>query len=140
MTNQVVCTPKDQCHSAGDCYQGLCSDPVKPDGTPCDDGDPTTLDDVCTAGLCAGVDPCEGVTCTSISQCHGVGECRAGTCTEPELPDGTACDDQDAETYLDVCFAGICAGSIECSGSCVAFTNRVRPFILAAHAPVPIPP
>jgi uncharacterized repeat protein (TIGR01451 family) len=52
----VVCTPLDQCHDAGVCDpgSGTCSNPAKPDGTVCDDGNPTTTGDVCTAGICGG--------------------------------------------------------------------------------------
>src|SRR5438445_540209 len=54
--NPVVCTALDQCHDAGTCDTGtgLCSDPAKDDGTPCDDSDESTLNDACTSGVCAG--------------------------------------------------------------------------------------
>ena len=53
--NPLVCTPLDPCHDAGLCDSGtgLCSDPAKPDGTLCDDGDPATPGGVCHAGACA---------------------------------------------------------------------------------------
>jgi hypothetical protein len=52
----VTCASADQCHGAGACDHatGACSSPNAPDGTPCDDGAASTIDDVCTAGLCAG--------------------------------------------------------------------------------------
>jgi cysteine-rich repeat protein len=55
-TNQVSCQPLDQCHLAGVCdtQTGLCTNPAKPDGTPCDDGDLCLIGDVCTAGVCGG--------------------------------------------------------------------------------------
>lgn len=45
----------DQC-TVGQCNPatGDCSEQTAPNGTACDDGDPCTSDDVCTAGLCAG--------------------------------------------------------------------------------------
>jgi hypothetical protein len=45
----VVCTPSDQCHTAGTCnpLTGQCTDPVAPNGTPCDDGNPCTQNDTC---------------------------------------------------------------------------------------------
>jgi hypothetical protein len=63
----VTCPPQDQCHDAGTCFvvgNGTdCSNPVKPDGTACDDGDESTIDDVCTGGVCsgtpAGPEPCD---------------------------------------------------------------------------------
>jgi len=52
----IVCTAQDQCHDAGTCSPdtGLCSNPAKPNGTACDDGDPTTSGDACQSGVCAG--------------------------------------------------------------------------------------
>jgi hypothetical protein len=51
----VVCGAVDQCHDAGTCDpgSGLCSNPPKPDGTACSDGDVCT-EDACLAGVCAG--------------------------------------------------------------------------------------
>ena len=53
----VVCTASDQCHDAGVCdpATGLCLNPPKADGTPCDDGNASTVNDLCTAGVCAGI-------------------------------------------------------------------------------------
>lgn len=60
----ITCEPLDQCHQAGDCSvngagQGVCSSGVPVvDGTPCDDGDDATANDVCGAeGFCSGVIP-----------------------------------------------------------------------------------
>jgi hypothetical protein len=52
----VVCAPSDQCHLSGVCDSGtgLCSNPVAPDGTSCNDQDATTCGDVCTGTTCAG--------------------------------------------------------------------------------------
>jgi cysteine-rich repeat protein len=38
--------------TGGDCCDATCQ--LEPDGSPCDDGDPETGDDMCTAGSCAG--------------------------------------------------------------------------------------
>src|SRR5207248_2580647 len=45
--NPVVCTAADQCHTAGACNpaSGLCSNPAKLDGAPCDDGSACTQTD-----------------------------------------------------------------------------------------------
>jgi hypothetical protein len=50
----VVCAAADQCHVAGTCdpVTGVCSQPVKPDGSTCDDGDACTTGDTCQAGGC----------------------------------------------------------------------------------------
>ncbi len=52
----VICEARDACHIAGVCdpATGLCSDPRKPDTTPCDDADPCTEHESCTAGVCGG--------------------------------------------------------------------------------------
>jgi cysteine-rich repeat protein len=56
-TNPVICTALDQCHDAGICDPGtgVCSNPEKPDGTTCDDGQflICSLPDTCQAGACA---------------------------------------------------------------------------------------
>ncbi|WP_437532043.1 hypothetical protein WME79_03855 [Sorangium sp. So ce726] len=51
----VTCAPQDQCHVAGSCdpATGLCSNPNAPDGTACDDGDPSTPTSVCVSGTCS---------------------------------------------------------------------------------------
>src|SRR5262249_14362916 len=52
----VSCKASDQCHSAGTCdpTTGICSNPAKPDGTACDDGNACTALDGCHAGTCTG--------------------------------------------------------------------------------------
>jgi len=73
-------------------------------GSPCDDLDPCTVDDVCDSGVCVG---------GSNKVCDAGGPCQAGTC-EPDtgqctyevVADGTAC----SVTCFDeaVCEAGSC--------------------------------
>lgn len=48
--------PPEPCREPGVCDPGtgLCSYDVSSDGTGCDDADPTTCDDFCTGGVCAG--------------------------------------------------------------------------------------
>ncbi len=105
----VVCTAKNDCHEAGTCdhTNGACSNPVKTDGTSCDDGQLCTQVDTCTVGTCVGGSP---VVCTAADTCHTAGECdiATGTCTKPVLGDGTACDDGDACTAGDSCIGGTC--------------------------------
>jgi hypothetical protein len=80
----ITCTPLDQCHDAGTCNHtsGVCSNPVKPDETPCDDGDAATCNDVCIGGTCAGtvVDlTSDNANCGSCgNQCTGVDETCGG--------------------------------------------------------------
>ena len=65
----VVCTASDQCHDAGTCNPatGVCSNPAKPNGTACNDGNACTQTDTCQAGVCTGSNP---VVCTGPDQCH----------------------------------------------------------------------
>ena len=118
--NPVVCTAKDQCHAVGTCDPGTgtCSNPGKADGTSCDDGNASTVGDVCTNGICSGVDHCAGVTCPTPDQCHAVGICDhgTGTCSNPIKADGTGCDDGNASTVGDACTSGICVGVDHCLG------------------------
>jgi hypothetical protein len=111
----IVCVARDACHEAGTCdpVAGACSDPPKPDGSPCDDGDARTTSDACTAGVCAGVDRCLAVACEARDACHQAGTCdpAIGLCSDPPMPDGAACDDGDPCTTGDHCLAGACSGS-----------------------------
>jgi len=113
----VVCVAKDQCHTAGVCdtTTGFCSDPAKPDDTPCDDGNACTQADSCQSGVCTGANP---VVCVAKDQCHVAGSCdtAAGLCSDPAKPDDTACDDASACTRTDSCQSGVCAGAdpVEC--------------------------
>jgi hypothetical protein len=121
----VTCSASDQCHTAGTCDPGtgVCSNPAKADGSACDDGNANTTGDVCTGGVCAGVDHCAGVTCAAQDQCHVAGTCdhATGVCSNPAKADGSACDDGNANSVSDVCTGGACAGVDHCIGvTCTA--------------------
>jgi len=107
----VVCVPLTACHQTGVCdpLTGVCTQPVKPDGAPCEDGDLCTSSESCTNGLCLGGTP---VICQALDSCHEVGVCEPnpGQCTNPAKIDGTACDDQNPCTLQDSCRAGLCLG------------------------------
>ncbi len=106
----VTCAAPDQCHDAGTCdpATGTCSNPAKPDGSACDDGNACTHDDVCRSGACGGVH----VVCAAADQCHDAGTCdpATGMCSSPARPDGSTCDDGDACTHDDACQSGACGG------------------------------
>ncbi len=90
--------------ATGDCtYEPLSS------GGSCDDGVSCTTSDVCTDGVCAGVDSGICDDTTDPNECEGV-------------PNGTACDDGSACTVGDACQAGVCVGTAkDCSklnGTC----------------------
>ncbi|MBK7864673.1 MAG: choice-of-anchor J domain-containing protein [Archangiaceae bacterium] len=103
-----TCAAADACHVAGVCAPatGLCSSPPASDGTLCDDSDPCTQRDACTAGTCAGLP----ISCTALDTCHAPGTCDPsnGVCSQPVKADGAACDDGDACTTADTCSGGAC--------------------------------
>ncbi|HEV8701325.1 MAG TPA: LamG-like jellyroll fold domain-containing protein [Candidatus Polarisedimenticolia bacterium] len=111
-SNTVTCTASDACHDAGTCDPGtgLCSNPAKPNGAACSDGNACTQTDTCQAGVCTGSST---VTCTASDQCHDAGTCNPGTglCSNPAKPNGAACSDGNACTPTDTCQAGVCTGS-----------------------------
>jgi len=111
-TNPVVCTALDACHDAGTCdpATGVCSNPVRADGSGCSDGNACTQNDTCRAGVCTGGTP---VVCTPLDQCHDAGVCNpaSGLCSTPNKPDGTGCSDANACTQTDTCQGGVCTGT-----------------------------
>src|SRR5262245_10571889 len=110
--NPVVCAAQDQCHKVGTCNTatGTCSNPNKPNGASCDDGNPCTQTDSCQAGACTGQNP---IVCTAQDSCHIAGTCNSatGTCSNPVKADGATCNDGNACTQTDTCQAGTCTGT-----------------------------
>eukprot|EP00049_Salpingoeca_infusionum_P002869 m.60739 g.60739 ORF g.60739 m.60739 type:complete len:3550 (+) comp11834_c0_seq1:480-11129(+) len=109
----VVCDSKDECmSSACDDTTGQCvSSPL--DGTLCNDGDNTTVSDVCVSGTCRGTPRCENVDCSVFGQCFLKGTCvpTTGKCTPQFKLKGSSCDDGSDSTYADACDgAGNCVG------------------------------
>jgi MYXO-CTERM domain-containing protein len=107
----VMCTAMDTCHLAGTCdpMTGMCSNPAKPDGSTCDDGNACSQMDVCQGGVCVGENP---VVCKAMDTCHDIGVCSpmTGICSNPVKADGSKCDDGNACTMSDTCMAGTCVG------------------------------
>jgi 6-phosphogluconolactonase (cycloisomerase 2 family) len=107
----TVCAASDQCHVAGTCNPGTgnCTNPLKADGSRCDDGNACTRIDSCQAGACVGASP---VICTPSDSCHAAGACDplSGACSNPAKPDGATCSDGDSCSVGDVCVAGTCVG------------------------------
>jgi cysteine-rich repeat protein len=52
----------------GDCCAAICQ--PEPDGSPCDDGDPTTSDDVCSDAACSGTPPLDAFKCYKVKDLH----------------------------------------------------------------------
>jgi hypothetical protein len=130
----VDCRDADLCNGAEICRHGLCQagapldcpgagDPCRracepsrgcvendvPDGTSCDDHDPTTLTDYCRAGACIGI------PCPASDQCHQPPDIdeNTGECIALPRPDNASCDDGDLCTTGDRCLAGTCVGGAE---------------------------
>src|SRR5207237_2613948 len=97
---------------------GACSNPAKPSGARCDDGNECTQSDTCQAGTCAGTNP---VVCTASDQCHSAGTCNpaTGACSKPVKSNGAPCDDGNDCTQSDTCQAGACVGTnpVVCTAS-----------------------
>lgn len=108
----VTCAAIDQCHSPGTCDRstGVCTNPIKANGTACNDDNACTTGDACQDGVCAGGNP---VVCAPLDQCHVAGTCdpATGQCSNPPADFGAACDDGDACTTGDHCVGGVCTGT-----------------------------
>ncbi len=116
------CVPAPEtCNGVDDNCNGLTDES-------CDDGEPCTVNDLCTAGDCAGTlkncsdgDACTADGCVSGNcqhtayPCNDNNPCTADTCdpatgcTHPPLT--TACDDGNPCTKDDSCATGVCFGT-----------------------------
>jgi len=108
------CTALSQCYNAGICNQatGVCSNPMKPNETPCNDGNVCTLGEKCQNGSCgSGTQK----TCPPPDQCHNAGTCIApsGTCSYPNKANGTSCNDSNVCSLWDQCLSGVCQGTLK---------------------------
>lgn len=122
----VCTTPPDSCHrSEGSCdsAQG-CVYPLKSTGTGCDDGDPCTVGESCSAsGVCGSGQPAQCVTPPSDCSAPS-GTCVAGKgCVYDPKPKGTGCTDGSLCTTGDACDgSGQCVGTprvCAAPGSCL---------------------
>jgi MYXO-CTERM domain-containing protein len=123
-TGAVSCPAADQCHDPGTCgANGVCTSPIKPNGTTCTDGSLCTTGDACLNGACRST---SSVTCAAIDQCHDPGVCNdsTGQCSRPLKPAGSPCSDNMLCTYADKCDAtGTCAGT---TVACVSDESTIR--------------
>ena len=100
--NPIVCTATDQCHGPGVCdpATGICSNPNKPNGVDCNDGNACTAGDTCQDGVCTGG---TALSCTSASPCT-VARCDpVSGCVSALVAPGVACGDGDPCNGNDVC-------------------------------------
>jgi hypothetical protein len=110
--------PVDQCHEAVCGANGACVVQNRANGTSCDDGNPCTSNDVCTAGVCAGTEITGCVSCTSPGTCPQPADqcqqptCQNNICGTENKPNDSPCDDGDVCTLLDTCHNGTCQAGL----------------------------
>jgi hypothetical protein len=123
------CTYNDHCNGSGTCIGGntvscvstqcqnrscngtsSCTVTNLGSTTSCNDGNACTYNDHCDgAGNCISGGT---VTCTASDQCHIAGTCTPSTgCSNPNAPNGTGCNDNNACTVQDTCNNGACQGT-----------------------------
>jgi len=112
----VTCeVPGNPCQEAFcDPADGQCRTRNREDTTPCDDGNPCTLDDACLQGACVGRDrDCnDGNACT-----EDLCDPETGECSRVDLSD-VPCDDGDLCTTGETCREGHCGGGARVFDCC----------------------
>lgn len=124
-------TPLLGCGSDGDCNDGrvcttdacvgtapnrVCEWTHPIDGTPCNDGDPATVQDTCIGSVCRGEtsDCAFDAHCADTNACN-LDWCDGGVCRHAPDYRRRPCDDGDPKTLLDFCVGGVCSGAVaEC--------------------------
>jgi hypothetical protein len=84
-------------------------------GLKCDDGDPCTLVDKCTSGVCKG----KAMDCSAKNGLCATGTCQNGACVA--VPKAGVCNDGDVCTTGDTCIDGVCKGAEK---DCSAFGDN----------------
>jgi hypothetical protein len=104
-----TCDDGNPCTIDGCSASAGCTTVVKPDQSPCDDGDACTQGDVCDHdGKCTGV----GAPCTDANPCTVDGCAKlTGLCAH-EPGTGGPCEDGNACTLGDACVLGQCIGGL----------------------------
>jgi cysteine-rich repeat protein len=97
------------CNDGKFCTTDIC-DPVAgctfvPNSLPCTDGNPCTLNDTCSGGVC---------TSSTAAVCNDGNPCTSDSCYSDVgclyLPVALPCNDGNPCTLVDTCVAGVCAG------------------------------
>ena len=105
-SNSDCVQPTDPCAQSV-CIEAVCVERAQPDGAPCDDGEPCSLESTCQGGSCeageAWQDCDDGNPCTADGCQPGAG-CTHSALTGP-------CDDGNPCTSGDICSEGACIGS-----------------------------
>ncbi|MEZ4266521.1 MAG: hypothetical protein R3F39_09090 [Myxococcota bacterium] len=123
----VVCQPLDDCHVAGVCGgpDQVCSNPTKPNGTPCDDADICTEGERCQSGACTDGTLVICMTCATCPAGKGLAaECTpiSDTVCEACQP-GVTYSDVDDETFCQPCH--VCLAGEYASKPCTPTGNTV---------------
>jgi hypothetical protein len=112
--HQSDCTGIGDACNTGDCLDNVCVKTPANEGGSCDDGLFCTDDDICTAGVCAGVPK----SCTASDPCM-TGSCDEASKSCSSMPgnDGTPCSLNNACFLGAACSGGVCTGMIpvDCS-------------------------
>lgn len=108
----INCISQQECREPGVCNEALnqCEFPVSVDGTVCFLSNLCANSSACDNGFCV---PQDTVVCPPPGQCQVSSTCNefTGECDVVNQPDGIGCDDGDACTLNDECFAGACVGT-----------------------------
>ena len=100
-----ICQALDPCHEVGTCdpATGLCSDPLKADGSLCDDRNACTVGDQCIGGVCSAGAPldCDDSNLCTTDWCDAVNGCKHANNT-------LTCDDGNHCTENEICAQGSC--------------------------------
>jgi hypothetical protein len=109
----VTCTARSQCHTVGVCdpASGRCSEPVKPTGAQCNDGNGCTSGDMCRDGTCVP---------SAATVCNDNNPCTDDTCTAPTGCVFTPLTGKSCSPPGNVCRGDTCNDR----GSCVAMAIR----------------
>ncbi len=113
----VDCSGLDTDCTIGVCNPstGICESQSANNGSFCSDGDPCTVNDICSDGSCVGT----AKNCTGLNSECTVGVCNAitGDCEAEPANENGQCDDGDLCTVTDFCSNGVCGGlPADCSG------------------------
>jgi len=112
---------------------GLCEAKPTGDGGPCDDTNPCTTGEACSAGACGGGSP---TSCDDANPCTDDGcDPKAGGCTH--TPNTAPCDVGNKCTYADQCSGGLCkqGKDVECTDANPCTDDGCNPKTGCTHVP-----
>lgn len=135
-----------ECFECRDAREGPEYTDPKPSGSPCDDGNPCTINECDGSGVCGATPVASGTVCSDGNPCNGVELCNgSGTCqtgTAPDVDDGNPCTADSCDAFLGVLNTPLargaqpsgCDSAMECDGA-----GRCDEPAESAPEPVPTP-